>query len=53
MVRVTNVGDVGDLVLGDGLGVLVHLVGDALRGGAAVGEVVLDAEILSWSYPPN
>lgn len=40
-----NIGDVGDLVRGEGLGGLVDLVGDALGSWCAVGKVVLDTEI--------
>jgi hypothetical protein len=41
-----NVGDRGNLVGGEGLGGLVDLVGDRLRGRTAVGQVVLDTEVV-------
>jgi hypothetical protein len=40
-----DVWDIGDLVRGERLGGLVDLVGDALGGWCAVGEVVLDAKV--------
>jgi hypothetical protein len=45
-----DVWDVGDLVGGKGLGGLVDLVGDALGGWCAVGEVVLDAEVFGGTW---
>jgi hypothetical protein len=42
-----DVWDVGDLVRGEGLGGLVDLVGNALGCRCTVGEVVLDAKVLS------
>ena len=46
-----NIGDVGNLVRGKGLGGLEDLVGDALGGGGTVGQVVLHTEVLlgAWS----
>lgn len=44
--RNINIGDVGNLVRGQGLGSLVDLIGNGLGGRATVGEVVLDAEIV-------
>lgn len=41
-----DVRDVGDLVRGDGLGLLEHLVGDTLGRGSTVGQVVLDSKVL-------
>ena len=41
-----NIGDVGNLVRGKGLGGLEDLVGDALGGGGTVGQVVLHTKIL-------
>jgi hypothetical protein len=44
--RKVNIGNVGNLVLGEGLGGLVDLVGDALGSGGTVGKVVLDTKVL-------
>jgi hypothetical protein len=41
-----DVGDIGDLVGGEGLGGFVDLVGDALGRWCTVGQVVLDTEVL-------
>jgi hypothetical protein len=41
-----DVGDIGDLVGGEGLGGFVDLVGDALGRWGTVGQVVLDTEVL-------
>ena len=40
-----NIGNVGDLVGGEGLGRFVDLVGDALGRWCTVGQVVLDTEV--------
>lgn len=45
-----DIGDVGDLVGGEGLGGLVDLVGDGLGGGATVGKVVLDTEVVLGTW---
>ena len=44
-----ELGQLGDLVGGQGLGDGEDLVGDRLGGGGAVGEVVFDAEVRVWS----
>lgn len=41
-----DIGNVGNLVLGEGLGGLVDLVGDALGSGGTVSKVVLDTKVL-------
>lgn len=44
-----DVGDIGQLVRSQGLGGFVDLVRYGLGGGATVGEVVLDAEVVGWA----
>lgn len=45
----TYVGNVGNFILGNGRGNLVHFVGNLLGGRGSIGKVVLDAKVLRGS----